>query len=768
MVDLSATEASIGATAGDEVRHDFLAYTVPAEDGARRIELAVDGITCAACMTDIERGLKRVPGIVRARVNLSSRRTSVTFRPDRLTPDDILRKMAAIGYPSQPFDPALARESRSAAARELLRAMGVAAFGTMNVMLMSIAVWSGNVTDITPETRDFFHWMSALVALPAVAYAGRPFFRSAFRALRHGSLNMDVPISLGILLAVGLSLANTMAHALEAYFDSALMLLFFLLLGRYLDENMRRRTAVEAETLATLRADSALRRSPDGTLLRVPVSRIEPGDTVVIHPGERVPVDGRVLSGRSDIDRSMVTGETLPVPAGEGDLVHAGTLNGGGLLVIAVTAVSEGTLMAEIERLIAEAQTARAGTQRLADRAARLYAPVVHASALLTFAGWMIAGSGWHTALVNAIAVLIITCPCALALAVPAVQVVAAGRLFRNGLLINAGDAIERLARADTVVFDKTGTLTLPEPDLVNAADVDAELTRLAGRLALSSGHPLAEALARASGARLAIDGASEAAGQGVGATIDGREIRLGSVPFCGIDDATAEVVRSRYPTASLIAFSDGDGRSAVFAFGQRLRADAVDTVARLRAAGLDVEILSGDRPAAVGEVAEALGVARWRGDCEPAAKIARLGELKAGGHRVLMVGDGLNDAPSLAAAHVSLSPVSATHVAQAASDAVFLGGSLRPVIIALEVSRRALRLMVENLGVAVVYNLIAVPIAVAGYVTPLIAALAMSGSSMIVTVNALRLRRVAEPAARAAAAPVARPEAPPVPEVAA
>ena len=745
----------------DEASHDWVAYTVAAEDGARRIELAVEGITCAACMTDIERGLKRVPGIVRARVNLTSRRTSVIFRPEQLSPDDVLRRMAAIGYPSHPFDPALARDSRSAAASELLRAMGVAAFGVMNVMLMSIAVWSGNVTDITPETRDFFHWMSALVALPCVAYAGRPFFRSAIGALRRGSVNMDVPISLGILLAMGLSLANTMTHQLEAYFDSALMLLFFLLLGRYLDENMRRRTAVEAETLATLRADSAIRRQPDGSLARVPVSRIAPGDTVLIHPGERVPVDGRVLSGRSELDMSMVTGETLPVSVGEGDRVHAGTLNGGGLLTVQVTAAAEGTLMAEIERLIEEAQSAKAGTLRLADRAARMYAPVVHGSALLTLIGWMLAGAGWHVSLINAIAVLIITCPCALALAVPAVQVVAAGRLFRNGLLINAGDAIERLAAIDTVVFDKTGTLTLPEPVLRNAADIDADLAALAGRLALSSGHPLAEALAIATTARQPIEGASETPGQGVAATLDGRALRLGSLEFCGFAPAAAAAARALHPTASLIAFRADDGRAAVFSFGQRLRGDAVDTVRRLMAAGLKVIILSGDRPAAVAEVAAALGVDDWTGNADPAAKIARLDALKAAGARVLMVGDGINDAPSLAAAHVSLSPVSAAHVSQAASDAVFLGALLRPVVIAYEVSRRAYRLMMENLALAVVYNLIAVPIAVAGYVTPLIAALAMSGSSMLVTANALRLRRVAEPAARAAAVAPLQPSLP-------
>jgi Cu2+-exporting ATPase len=748
------------APGGRPVGHDWDAYTVADKDGARRMELAVDGITCAACLTDIERGLRRLPGVVSARVNVGNRRTSVVFSPDKVTPDAVLDRMTAIGYPARPFDPALRRDNRSAEARELLKCMGVAGFGAMNVMLMSVSVWSGNVTDITPETRDFFHIMSALIAIPTVAYAGRPFFRNAVAALRRRSLNMDVPISLGVCLAMGLSLYNTMTHALEAYFDSALMLLFFLLLGRFLDENMRRRTAVEAETLATLRADSVLKRGGDGDLVRVPLSAVEPGDIVVVRPGERVPVDGEVLSGRSDVDRSLVTGETLPAAVAPGDMVHAGTLNGAGLLTVVVTAAVEGTLMAEIERLIGEAQTAKSGTLRLADRAARAYAPVVHSSAILTAAGWLIAGAGWHTALINAIAVLIITCPCALALAVPAVQVTAAGRFFRNGILLNAGDAIERLARVDTVVFDKTGTLTSPEPMLANRDGIADDLLELAGRLAKASRHPLAEALARASGATGSIDGAREVTGEGVEADLAGRRLRLGSIAFCGIGDAVADPVRAAHPDASLIAFSDG-GRTAVLAFAQRLKADAAEVAAALRARGCDLMILSGDRAAAVATVADALGIADWQAEVDPAGKIARLDALKAEGRRVLMVGDGLNDAPSLAAAHVSLSPVSAAHLAQAASDAVFLGDRLAPVVTAIDVSRAAYRLMKENLWTAVVYNLIAVPIAVFGYVTPLIAALAMSGSSMIVTLNALRLRRVAAPpAVRPPAAVIAAEEA--------
>ncbi len=726
-----------------EPQCDWSAYTVAAPDGRRRLELAVEGITCAACMSDIERGLRPIPGVAAARVNLASRRVAVTYDPARVQPDAVLARMQAIGYPAHPFDPANRGTGRSEQSKRLLKCLGVAGFGTMNVMLMSVSVWSGNVTDITPETRDFFHFVSALIAIPCVAYAARPFYESALGALKRRAVNMDVPISIGITLAMGLSIVNTLTHAREAYFDSALMLLFFLLAGRFLDENMRRRTAVEAETLATLRADNAVRIGDDGALRQVPVSRIRPGDHVLVRPGERVPVDGAVRSGASEIDTSLVTGETLPARAARGDMVHAGTLNGFGTLTVEVTAAAEGTLVAEIERLIGEAQSAKAGTLRLADRAAKAYAPVVHTAAALTLIGWLIAGATWSEALVIAISVLIITCPCALALAIPAVQVVAAGRLFRGGILLNAGDAIERLASADTIVFDKTGTLTNPEPRLVNAAAIDPVTLSLAGRLALGSRHPLALALARAAGADTPVHGLREHPGQGVEVELDGRLLRLGSPDFCGVTESALAPLRAAHPTASLIAFQDGTAEPVVFAVGQSLKADAAQTVAALRASGYALEILSGDRIEAVAEAAQALGITALRAEVDPTAKIAHLEALKSAGRRVLMVGDGLNDAPALAAAHVSLSPVSAAHVAQAASDAVFLGTRLAPVATALEVARAARALMGQNLWIAVVYNLIAVPVAIAGYVNPLIAALAMSGSSLIVTVNALRLRRV-------------------------
>jgi Cu2+-exporting ATPase len=396
--------------------------------------------------------------------------------------------------------------------------------------------------------------------------------------------------------------------------------------------------------------------------------------------------------------------------------------------------------LAEISRLLDNAVQARSRYVQLADRASRLYAPVVHAAALLTMLGWAAYGATWHEAIVTAISVLIITCPCALGLAIPAVQTVVSGAMFRTGVLLNSGDAIERLAAVDRVVFDKTGTLTLPELDVTNGASVPQEAFELAGRLALASHHPVAAAVARAAGARKPLVGVEEVAGQGVRGFVNGQEVRLGRPSFCGADQIANEIL-CRDPEASVVALRHGEARH-VFAVRQRLRPDAASAIAVLVNSGIAVEILSGDREPAVRHAAQSLGIHEWRAGVTPADKIARIDELKRKGAKVLMVGDGMNDAPALAAAHVSMSPVSATHLSQATADLVFLGDRLAPVVAAIGFSRKALLLMRQNLWLAAGYNLLAVPLAIAGLATPLVAAAAMSGSSLLVILNALRAHR--------------------------
>ncbi|MBI3701624.1 MAG: cadmium-translocating P-type ATPase [Afipia sp.] len=726
-----------------QVARDFSHYVKYPQGGLSHIDLAVEGVNCAGCMNKIERGIAEIPDVTLARVNLTDRRLAVEWTGNTLDPASIVDRLADLGYKAYPFESERAEAAEADEARFLLRCLSVAAFATMNVMMLSIPVWSGHGADMLPEQRDFFHWLSALIALPAAAYAAQPFFRSAWRALRAGTTNMDVPISIGVTTALGMSLVETIGHAEHAYFDAAIMLLTFLLVGRYLDQNMRRRTRAVASNLAALKGETATKYVSENEISTVPAAAINVGDMVLLRPGERCAVDGNITQGHSEVDQSVITGETKFASVKVGDPIYAGTLNISGTLRVLVTAPAEGTLLSEISRLLDQSLQSRSRYVRLADRAARLYAPVVHVTALLTMLGWVFFGAGWHSAILTAIAVLIITCPCALGLAIPTVQTVVSGALFRRGILINSGDAIERVAETNFVVFDKTGTLTLPELDVVNSEELPDDVFALAGRLALSSHHPVAAAVARAAQAKEPLPDIEEISGQGVRGLIDGKEVCLGRPSFCKAD-ALANEILGTDPEVSVVAISIGD-KCHVIAVRQRLRPDAAAAIGRLRRVGIGFEILSGDRAPAVAHAADALGVEAWRADLTPADKIKRIEQLKREGFKVMMVGDGLNDAPSLAAADVSMAPVSATHLSQATADMVFLGDNLMPVFSAISYSRKALHLMRQNIWLAVIYNALAVPIAIAGFVTPLIAAAAMSASSVLVMVNSLRANAKAE-----------------------
>jgi len=721
---------------------DPKAFTRVGADGIAELDLAIENLHCPSCIPRIEGALAKQPGLVEGRVNLSTRRLRLRWRPDTVDPETLVEAVTAQGFRLAPCNPVGLQDAQAREGRELLRAQAVAGFAAGNVMLLSVSVWGGLVSDMGPATRDLMHWISALIALPAIAYAGRPFFRSALASLRGRRLNMDVPISLAVSLAAGMSLFETLRGAGQVYFDAAVMLLFFLLIGRYLDLRVRGRARSAVENLMALRASAATVIKPCGGRQRVAIAEVRPGLRLAVAAGERIPADGRIAAGRSEIDTSLVTGETLPRPAATGGEVFAGTLNLSAPLEVEVTAAGEGTLLAEILRLMEAAEQGRARYVRWADRAARIYAPAVHLVAAGTFAGWLgFGGLGWQDALMVAIAVLIITCPCALGLAVPAVQVAAVGRLLRGGVLVKAADALERLAAVDTVVFDKTGTLTLGRPELIDAAAVDLQDLRQAAALTALSRHPLSRALCQAAGPVPAVVGeVREEPGAGLAAVLpDGRELRLGSRTWCGLPE-TPEA-SSGTAAAGPELWLCAPGRPALrFAFRDAPRADAAAVVAWLLRRGLRVELLSGDRQAVVAETAAALGIADWRAGCRPDDKIARLHALAREGRRVLMVGDGLNDAPALAAAFVSASPAEAADVSQAAADLVLQGSSLAPLIEALRVARWSRRLVFQNFALALSYNLVAVPLAVAGLVTPLIAAVAMSSSSIVVTLNALRL----------------------------
>ncbi|WP_439612791.1 heavy metal translocating P-type ATPase metal-binding domain-containing protein [Reyranella sp.] len=708
---------------------DFATHAREAGKDQCTLELLVDGLDCAACVWLIESLLARNPAVTKARVHLSTRRLSLAWHGSPAEANAHAGLVAALGFRLAPYDALAVTAEDDREARELLRALAVAGFAAANVMLLSVAVWSGHDGSMGEATRTLFHWLSAAIALPAVAYAGQPFFRSAFAALRAGRTNMDVPISIGVTLACLVSLHEAWAGEQHAYFDSAITLLFFLLIGRYLDRRARGRARHAVRALMALTTRTATILLPDGGTASRRVDALVPGDVLLVAAGERLGADGLVSEGASTLDASLVTGESLPQAVAPGSRVFAGMVNLGAALRVRVTASGERTLLAEIVRLVEAAERGRSRFVALADRVARAYAPVVHATALLTFLSWfLLGGLSWDRALLVATAVLIITCPCALALAVPVVQVVASTRLLRSGVLLLSPTALERLAQIDHVVLDKTGTLTLGRPELVEMP-ADPDVRRRAASLAAASRHPLARALARALPDVAPADGVVEHAGQGL-ATHDSR---LGSAAFCGVaapvDDGRSE-----------LWFVHDGAPPHRFAFADRLRPDAAATVAALQARGLQVELLSGDRPAVVAEAARAAGIATWQAEATPAAKVARLATLAAEGRKVMMIGDGLNDAPALAAAHASLSPTSAAEATQNAADAVFQGEALAPVAETLDVARRADRLVRQNLALALLYNLSAVPLAILGEVTPLVAAVAMSSSSLLVIGNALRL----------------------------
>ena len=706
--------------------------------GLWQVDMSVPSVHCGTCITTVEGALKALPEVERARVNLSTKRVSVVWKETldgvETDPVNLARAIASTGYSAHLFT--AAEEASDALRNQLIRAVAVSGFAATNIMLLSVSVWSG----ADASTRDLFHWISAMIAAPALIYAGRFFYSSAWNALKHGRTNMDVPIAIGITLSYFASLWETIHHGEHAYFDATASLLFFLLIGRTLDHIMRDRARSAISGLARLNPRGAMVLTEDGSREYRAVDEIRVGNQVVISAGDRIPVDGVVVSGESDLDISIVNGESAPVSVRPGSDVQAGTLSLTGSLTVRATATAQNSFLSEIIHLMEAAEGGRARYRRIADRAAQYYSPAVHLLAITAFIGWGLYNGDWKHAMMVAIAVLIITCPCALGLAVPVVQVVAAGRLFKAGIMVKDGSAMERLAEIEAIAFDKTGTLTLGRPRLVEAAKVEPVAFAVAAGLAAHSRHPLSRALWGAYGGQpRSFETVRELPGSGVEATTEEGVWRLGNRRFANAADV-ADV--SDKPYSEVVLSLDGIER-ATFLFEDVLRPRARSSIDSLKQSGLKLGILSGDRAAVVAKLADDLGIDSWRAGLTPRDKAEACAEASARGHLVLMVGDGINDAPALSAAHVSMAPATAADVGRQAADFVFMRDGLEAVPFAIEASRRAGRLIRENFALAIGYNVIAVPIALLGYATPLIAAVAMSTSSIIVVANALRLNRL-------------------------
>ncbi len=704
--------------------------TTTRSDTLRRLEFSLPTIHCAACISGVETGLTKLPEIKGARVNLTRKRVSVTVEDIPGIEERLIGLLTSWGYPAQELDSAvLDAETTDKAGRDLLARLAVAGFAAMNVMLLSVSVWSG----AEAATRDFLHWVSAAIALPAVAFAAVPFFRNAWTALSVGHLNMDVPISLALILASAVSLLETIEGGEHAYFDAALSLTFFLLLGRYLDHRTRAVARSAAAELAALEVHKAERVTVNGGRETVPMDALREGDLISVSVGARVPVDGRIMEGRSELDPSMLTGETMPEAVEPGGYAIAGMLNLTGPLIISAENIGEETLLMQITRLVEAAETLKNRYTSLAEKAAKIYAPLVHILSAAAFLFWGLYSGDWRLATNIAAAVLIITCPCALGLAVPAVLTAASGRLFRNGVLLKEGIALERLAEVDTVVFDKTGTLTTGKPRLTNGENIEPRLLAIAAALAIDSAHPLSCAIVAFTDICADVTDIVEEPGMGTAGKFDGLEVRLGRAEWCGVAAANTK--------QTTVTLKVGD-ENVEFQFEDTLRIEAAETISALKNAGYEIQLLSGDAEGPVRSVANTLGIENWTAGATPSGKVDQLNSLAANGHKVLMVGDGLNDAAALASAHVSMSPSTAVDASRTSADLILVGNDLSEVATSLRLAKIAKRRILQNFAVAAIYNLIAVPIALLGFATPLMAALAMSGSSITVSLNAMRLGR--------------------------
>ena len=754
------------------------------EGAVREAALILEGIVCAACVWLTERHVARLPGVLAFQVNYATRRARVRWDASRTRLSEILKAIAAIGYVAHPFDPgrqeAVARRERAAA----LRRLAVAGLGMAQVMMLAVALYAGEASGMAPHIRALLRWASLLLATPVVLYSGAGFFAAAWRDLRRRRLGMDVPVALAIGAAYLASAWHTVRGAGEVYFDSVTMFVFFLLTGRYLEMAARHRAGRAMDALARLLPATATRLGDDGAEETVAVAELAPGERVRVRPGETVPADGVVLEGESAVNEAVLTGERLPRAVAPGARVIGGSINTDSPLVVRIEHVGEETVLASIQRLLDRAQAEKPRVARLADRAAAWFVGALLAVATGVGLWW------WQhepqRAFEITLAVLVVTCPCALSLATPAAVTAATGALMRLGLVTTRGHALETLARATHLVLDKTGTLTTGRlrveavRPVRDGVDADEALA-LAAALEAGSEHPIAEAVRAAARVRglaaPAAGGLRSRPGRGVEGEVAGRRLRLGTEGFVGAAGVVAggadTGARSAQPrgapqrpqasapapgtaaeppggapgpgragAATAVVLADEAGPLAVIELGDELRTDAAEAVAALRALGLEVGILSGDRPEAVAEVARRLGIRRAEGGLTPEGKLERIRALQRAGAVVAMVGDGVNDAAVLAAAQVSVAMASGTQLAQASADMVLLSGRLGALAEGVRLARRTLAVVRQNIAWAVGYNLLALPAAAAGWVAPWMAAIGMSASSLVVVLNALRLGR--------------------------
>ncbi|MFI8746958.1 heavy metal translocating P-type ATPase [Pseudomonas sp. NPDC077186] len=707
-------------------------------------QLLIEGISCAACGWLIEKHLRGVPGVAEAYLNLSNHRLQVRWQDSQVALSKLLAELRRIGYAGHPWRADQAAERLAAENRRSMRELGVAGLLWMQVMMATMATWPEFNIDLSPELDKILRWTSLFLTTPIVFYCCGQFFRGALRDLRTRHLTMDVSVSLAIGGAYVAGIWSTVTGQGELYFDAVGMFALFLLAGRYLERRARERTAAATAQLVKLLPASCLRLDAGGQSQRVLLSELQSGERVLVQPGALIPADGRVLAGQSSVDESLLTGEYLPQPRGVGDSVTAGTLNVEGPLTVEVQALGDATRLSAIVRLLERAQSEKPRLAEVADRVAQWFLLfILIAAALVGLIWWQIDA---ERAFWVVLALLVATCPCALALATPTALTTATGSLHKLGMLLTRGHVLEGLNQIDTLVLDKTGTLTEGRLTLraiqpLRELDQDACLA-LAAALENRSEHPIARAFGQAPRAAESVDSHP---GQGLQGRVDGRLLRIGEAGFvCALSGQAVPSIADEH--GQWLLLGDEQGPLAWFVLDDRLREDAPELIAAARARGWQIHLLSGDSSPMVGEVARQLDIEDARGGLTPDAKLAVLKQLHGAGRRVLMLGDGVNDVPVLAAADISVAMGSASDLAKTSADAVLLSNRLGSLVQGLALARRTRRIIVENLAWATLYNGLVLPFAALGWITPIWAAVGMSLSSLLVVLNALRLSRTPTP----------------------
>lgn len=709
--------------------------------------LLVKGLYCGACVWLIESILRKDPNVKTARINMSNKRLYLVWYGHKTYGNQLIEKINKIGYKLIPYDADELKKEEDQYGKDLIKALAVAGFAAGNVMLASVAIWSSEQKIMGLATHSFLYWVSSIIALPAIIYSGRIFFKSALKSLKSGASNMDVAICVAIIITTIFSIYEIINQAEHAYFDSAIMLIFFLLIGRYLEFIVRRKALSISDDFSLLSAKSAIILDKNGKNKIIAAKNIKKDMVLNVAMGDKIAADGIVIEGESEVDTKIIDGESNLKKISKNSEVFGGTINCGPAIQVKVTKSQKNSLLGKINDLVKNLENEKGQFTKIADRISRYYTPIVHTLALTTFIYWyFFFDDNFSLALLKSVAVLIITCPCALALAVPIVLVVTNSRLLKRGIIVKSGLALEKLKDVDSIIFDKTGTLTLGKPSLKSAKlikngqeqkiEQEHHLFQLASAIASKSNHPLAQSLSKYLDKNFDnLKNITEIAGNGLKAQFDDSLIKLGKKEFC-LNKNDNYLVQDRENPQIFLKFQD---EIVVFDFADQLKDDAKKVIKLLKSLKKEIILLSGDKKAVVEKIASDLQIKKFYYEKDPIAKTDIVKDLKNKGKNILMCGDGINDAPSLMLSDVSVSFSKASDIARNVADIIIRSDNLQPVYDVLKVGKRSNKIIKENFAISFLYNFIAVPFAFLGYVTPFIAALSMSLSSIVVMLNSIK-----------------------------